>query len=81
VTVAVWVLFIGAYSDRRAVAVFDSEAQALRAAEALPLRDLHEAEVEQYRVRGDDIADLDGPTVGIWRHAGEWVREVRYPAE
>ena len=56
----VWVVFIGAYSDRRAVAVFDSEAAAIQAGEALLGQKYvgDTVELERFTVRSDGTAGL-----------------------
>lgn len=76
---AVWVVFIGAYSDRRAVAVFDSEAAAIKAGESLLGQKYvwEDVELERFTVRSDGIANLDGPEVSVYRSSKEWVREDR----
>ena len=72
----VWVVFIGAYSDRRAVAVFDSEAAAIKAGESLLGQKYvyEDVELERFTVRSDGTADLDGSKVITYRSSGEWVR-------
>jgi len=73
----VWIVFVGAYSDRRAVAVFDSEETALKAGESLlGQKYIHEdVELERFTVQHDAVTGLDGPEVSVWRESGAWRRE------
>jgi hypothetical protein len=74
---AVWVVFVGAYSDRRAVAVFDSERVALEAGESL-LGEKYiyeDVELERFTVQHDPNLGLNGPEVTLYRSSKEWVRE------
>ena len=73
----VWIVFVGAYSDRRAVAALVSEDLAMQAAESLlGLEHIYQdVEVERFTIQRRGPAILDGSTAMIWRHSGEWVRD------
>lgn len=59
------------------MAVFDSEAAAIHAGEALLGQKYiyEDVELERFTVRSDGIADLDGAEVSVYRSSKEWVRE------